>query len=76
MTRIHAQLCGHKALLNRDEFERLVELARRSEQVELQIAEDDLPTAGMMSLAETGGAFDYWGETGEDVYSVHDGEPV
>lgn len=76
MTTIHAQLCGQKALVDRDELDRLVELARRSEQVELQIAEDDLPTTGIMRLAESGGAFDHWEEPGEDIYSLEDGEPV
>jgi hypothetical protein len=76
MTRVHAQLIGDKAVLSRDEFECLVELARRSERIELQVEEDDVPTAAIMRLAETGGAFDFWKEEGEDLYSEEDGEPV
>jgi len=76
MTTIHAQLIGDNALLPRSDFERLVELARRSEAVDLQVQQDDLPTPDVMKLAERGGAFDFWREAGEDIYSIHDGEPV
>ena len=76
MTTVHALLIGDKALLSRDEFECLVELARRSERIELQVEEDDVPTAAIMRLAETGGAFDFWKEEGEDLYSEEDGEPI
>jgi len=58
------------------EFECLVELARRSERIELQVEEDDVPTSTIMRLAETGGAFDFWQELGEDLYLEEDGEPV
>jgi hypothetical protein len=76
MTTVHAQLLGDKAVLSRDEFECLVELARRSERIELQVEEDDVPTAAIMRLAETGGAFDFWKDEAEDLYSEEDGEPV
>ena len=76
MTIIHAQLCGDKTLLPRREFEQLLELARRAEPVDLKLQEDDLPVTGMMKLAEQGKAFDFWLEHGEDIYSIHDGEPV
>ena len=39
-------------------------------------AEEDLPTIDMMRLAEQGGAFDFWTEEGEDIYTLEDGEPV
>jgi hypothetical protein len=76
MTTIRAQLIGDKVILPRSELERLLQLARQSEQVDFQILEDDLPTTGIMRLAEQGGAFDFWLEEGEDIYSVEDGEPV
>jgi hypothetical protein len=76
MTMVHAQLIGDKAVLSRDEFEYLVELARRSEHIELQVEEDTCPTAAIMQLAEAGGTFDFWKEEGEDLYSEEDGEPV
>ncbi len=76
MTTVHAEYIGSKALVPRAELEQLLELARRTEAVELEIVEDDLPTIDMMRLAERGGAFDFWKEEGEDVYSLEDGEPV
>jgi hypothetical protein len=76
MTTIQAQFVGDKALLPRRDLERLLELARRSEAVELRLQEDDVPTLGLMRLAEQGGAFDFWKEKGEDVYSSQDGEPL
>jgi hypothetical protein len=76
MTTIHAQLIGDKAILRREELERLLELARRSEGIELQLDSDDVPTIGIMRLAEQGKAFDFWMEQGEDIYSAQDGEPI
>lgn len=76
MTTVHAQLIGDKAVLSRDEFECLVKLARRSQRIELHVEEDDVPTAAIMRLAETGGASDFGKEEGEDLYSEEDGEPV
>jgi hypothetical protein len=71
MTTLHAHLVGDKAVLPRVEFERLVELAKRSEEITIQIEEDDLPTAGIIQLAEQGGAFAWLAEE-QDVYSVDD----
>lgn len=76
MKTIYAQLIGDRALLQRSDFELLVELARRIEDVEVQMQEDDVPTLGIMRLAEQGGAFDFWREEGEDIYSAENGEPV
>jgi len=69
-------MIGDQALLHRTEFERLVELARQTEKIEVQMCEDDLPNLSVMGLAEQGGAFDFWKEEGEEVYSLEDGEPV
>jgi hypothetical protein len=76
MTTIHAQLIGDKALLSRRELERLVELARQSGEIDVHLQEDDVPTIGIMRLAEQGGAFDFWHEDGEEIYSAEDGEPI
>jgi hypothetical protein len=51
-------------------------LARQYEEIAVQMHEDDVPTLGMMRLAEQGGAFDFWREASEDIYSAEDGEPV
>jgi len=71
MTTLHAHLVGDKAVLPRAEFERLVELAKRSEEITVQIEEDDLPTAGIMQLAEQGSTFAWLAEE-EDLYTVED----
>ena len=76
MTTIHVQQIGNSALLPQNEFERLVELARRSEEVALNLHPDDIPTVGVMRLIEQSGAFNFWLEEGEDVYSAEDGEWV
>ncbi|MGE0683822.1 MAG: hypothetical protein AB7P69_23340 [Candidatus Binatia bacterium] len=71
MTSLHVQLVGDKTVLPRAEFERLVELARRSEEIELRLETDEIPTVGIMRLAEEGTAFDWLAEE-EDLYSVED----
>ncbi|ETX03194.1 MAG: hypothetical protein ETSY1_00940 [Candidatus Entotheonella factor] len=71
MTIVHAQLVGDKAVLPRAEFERLVELAQASEDIDLQMVEDDVPTVGIMRLAEQGGAFD-WLADEDELYTVDD----
>jgi hypothetical protein len=76
MTTIHVQRIDDNALLPQREFERLVELARQCEEIALQTQNDDMPTLGIMRLVEQSGAFDFWMEDGEDIYSAGDGEPV
>ena len=76
MTTIHAEVVGDTAVLPRSEFERLLALARRTESVQVRLEEDGASTVAMMRLAEAGGAFDFWREEGEDVYTEQDGEPV
>ncbi|HLG15329.1 MAG TPA: hypothetical protein VJH03_12620 [Blastocatellia bacterium] len=76
MATIHAQLIGDKVLLLRGDLERLVEVARRSQEIDLAIEEDDTSTLAIMRLAEQGAAFNFWKEKGEDIYSTEDGEPV
>lgn len=71
MTIFHAQLVGDKTVLPRAELERLVELARRSEEIELRLETDEVPTVGIMRMAEEGKAFDWLAEE-EDLYSVED----
>lgn len=71
MTTVHAALIGDKALLSRAEFERLLELARQSDSVELHTSESDVSTVGIMQLAEQAGAFDWLAEE-EDIYTVAD----
>ena len=76
MTTIHVQRIGDKALLPQSELQQLVELARLHQGIAVEIADDDVPTLAIMRLAEQGGAFDFWREEGEDIYSPSDGEPA
>ncbi len=76
MTTIHIQYIGEKVLVPQNELERLVELAQRYEEITVQRQEDAVPTWDIMRLAEQSGAFDFWKEEGEDIYSSEDGEPV
>ena len=75
MATVHAELTEEKAVLRRDEFERLLELARRTEPVEVQPEQED-PYAGLARLALQGRAFDFWNESGEEIYSTQDGEAI
>ena len=76
MTVIHVQRIGDQALVPQSEFDQLVELARQRQEIAVEFQEDDVPTLGLMRLAEEGGAFDFWREQAEDIYSTQDGEPV
>jgi hypothetical protein len=76
MTTIHVQRIGDNALIPQRDFERLVELARRHEEIAVQRDEDDVPTLGIMRLVEQSGAFNFWMESGENIYSAEDGKPV
>lgn len=67
---IHAQCIGDNVLVSRSDLEQLLELARRGGAVDLAWLEDDWPTGGLMRLAEQGGAFDFWRDKGEDLYSI------
>jgi hypothetical protein len=46
MATVHVQCIGDNALLPQGEFERLVELAQRYEEITVQRQEDDVPTLG------------------------------
>ena len=71
MTTLHAHLVGDQAVLPRAEFERLVELAQQSEEITVHLEEEDLPTTGIIRLAEHGDAFAWLAEE-EDLYTVED----
>ena len=69
MTTVHAKFIGDDAVVPRSEFERLIEIARRIEEIDLRA--DDTPALGIALLAEQGGAFAWLAED-EDLYSVDD----
>ena len=76
MTTIQAQIAGDSVLLPRDDFNCLVEIARRCEEIELHVLGGPVSTDDMMRLAEQAGAFDFWHDPGEQIYSLTDGDPV
>ncbi len=76
MTTIQVQTLGERAVLPRTDLEKLIELARRSEPLDIEFAEDDLPPGEMARMAAQGGAFDFWYDEAEDVYTEEDGEPL
>jgi hypothetical protein len=76
MTIIHAQWVGQQAVLPKEDFERLLALARKSEAVDVRTLDEELSTQMLMQLVDSGQAFDFWKEPGEDIYSSADGEPV
>jgi hypothetical protein len=76
MTTIRVQRLGDKALLSQDELNQLLSLARQYEDIKVQVDEDDLPTAAFMRFAEQGGAFDFWLEEAETIYTLEDGEAL
>jgi len=76
MTTIHVQRVGDKALLPQSELDQLVEWARLKQQIAVEFEDDGVSTIAMMRLAEQGGAFDFWKESAEDIYSPQDGEPL
>ncbi len=76
MTTIHAQLMGDKALVTRADLEQLVALAGGPEQIDLHLHEDDVPSAAWTQFLQSAGAFDFWHDQGEDIYTAKDGEPL
>jgi hypothetical protein len=76
MVRVHAQpVSTEKALVDRAELQRLIDVARRVEEVELIEVQDDLPTEGLMRLVQEGGSFSYLADPREDVYTLSDWIP-
>jgi hypothetical protein len=71
MTTLHVQLVGGQAFLPLPELERLIELARQCEPIDVQSCQDDLHSLGLSLLAQQGGAFDWLAEE-EDQYSLDD----
>jgi len=69
MTTVHAKFIGDDAVVPRADLERLVEIARRIEEIDLQT--DDTPALGIAFLAQQGGAFDWLAED-SDLYSIED----
>lgn len=73
MVKVHTQQVGaEKALVDRAELQRLVDVARQVEEVELIEVQDDLPTEGLMRLVGESGSFSFLEDSREDVYTLND----
>ncbi len=73
MVRVHTQPVGAgKALVDRNELERLAEVARKVEEVELVEVHDDLPVEGLMTLVQESGSFGFLADPREDIYTLDD----
>ena len=73
MVRVHAESVGPgKVLVSREELEKLIEVARKVEEVELIESADDLSAAGLMRIATEGGSFQFLDDPREDLYTVND----
>ncbi len=73
MVRVHAQSVGsEKALVDRAELQKLIDVARQVEKVELIEVQDDLPVEGLMRLVQEGGSFDFLADPQEDIYTLDD----
>jgi hypothetical protein len=71
MTTVHAQLLGDQALIPRTELEKLVELASQGQNRQLEVQLDELPSLGILGLAQGGKALD-WLADEPDLYSAND----
>ena len=71
MTTIHVTEVGNRALIDRDELNKLIELAKCGDDVNLEITGDEVTTQDLMRLADAGGAFD-WLHDEPDLYSEAD----
>jgi len=73
MVKVHTQQVGtEKALVDRAELQRLVDVARQVEEVEVIEVQDDLPAEGLMRLVQETGSFSFLEDSREDVYTLND----
>ena len=75
MTTIHTQWIGNKAVVPKEELEQLIEIAKGSEEIELQPTEL-VQSKEVIELIEKSGSFDFGKQEGEDVYTIEDGEAI
>lgn len=76
MTTIHVQRLGDHALLSESELAELVALAQHTTEITVQLQDEVLSPQHLMRLLEAGGAFDFWHDAAEDIYTAQDGEPL
>jgi hypothetical protein len=73
MVKVHAQQVGpEKTLVDREELQRLIDVARQVEEVELIEVQDDLPAEGLTRLVEEAGSLSFLADPREDVYTLNE----
>ena len=71
--KIHTRkLDGQHLVIAESELRSLIEVARQVGPVEVEETVDDLPTEGLMRLAESSSALDFLLDEREAIYSVDD----
>lgn len=74
MTTIIIEERGERIILARDEWEKLLQLARKSANVEIEnttVADEEVSECEWLLAAQHGGAFD-WLHDEPDLYSIED----
>jgi hypothetical protein len=59
-------------IIRKLDLQSLLTVARQVSPIEVEELQDDLPTKGLMRLAESSGAFDFLLDEREDIYSISD----
>lgn len=66
------RISENQAIINLEALKRLIDVAKKVDEIEIDEVIDDLPTEGLMRLAETSGALNFLKNEKEDIYSVDD----
>lgn len=72
MLNITTNKISSSVILPVDQFNMLVEQARKAGEVSVTESVDDLPIDALMKLQEQSGAFDFLQAPEENIYTVHD----
>ncbi|MDE3058918.1 MAG: hypothetical protein KGJ59_13275 [Bacteroidota bacterium] len=72
MLNITANKISSSIVLPIDQFDSLVEQARKAGEVSVEEVNDDLAIEVLMKLQEASGAFDFLNAPEENIYSVND----
>ncbi len=60
------------AVINLETLSRLIEAAKKVDDVEIEEVINDLPYTGLMRLSETSGSLNFLNNEEENIYSVND----
>lgn len=66
------RISENQVIINLEALKRLIDVAKKVDEIEIDEVIDDLPTEGLMRLAETSGALNFLKDEKEDIYTVDD----